>query len=162
MTDTAAEFDLTAKRMVWIEVKFMGMRSVGDQVAEPVEHKVRLHVELVDIPEFQRLFSAPVDRDGNPNPNAEPPATPERIKEWTEMRDVDRAQALVTDWRGVKAGGQTVPFSAENLAKLMRVPNFSQAFFRSAYPMAYSALKETRQGNSEGSPAAGAESGEPA
>lgn len=151
-------FDLTAKRVIWIPVTFAGMSSVADAIAEPIEHKVELLVELVDLDEFSRLFVSPLDDDGNPRPDAIPPATPERIAEWETINDTTRALAIVQDWRGVKDGPRNVPFTEAGLRSLMVVPNFAVGLFLRAYPTAYAGMKETRLGNSDSSPANGAAS----
>jgi hypothetical protein len=148
-------FDLTARRLVWLPVTFKGMQSVGDALAEPVDHTIELQVDLVDLDEFGRLFVSPLDDEGNPRPDAVPPATPDRVKEWNEINDVYRAKAIVTDWRKVKSNGSTLPFSTDALEKLMKVPNFNTALFMNAYPTAYAGMKDTRLGNSEGSPVNG-------
>jgi len=155
-------FDLTAKRLIWIPVTFAGMASDNDANAEPIEHKVELQVELVDLDQFSRLFVSPLDDDGNPLPDAIPEATPERIAEWQQTNDTTRALALVKDWRGVKSGQVTVPFSEAGLRQLMLVPNFAVALFLRAYPTAYAGMKETRLGNSDSSPANGAASADAA
>lgn len=152
------DFDLTAKRLIWIPVTFAGMASKGGAIAEPIEHKVELLVDLVDLDEFGRLFVSPLDDDGNPRPDAIPPATPERLEEWNKINDTVRALTIVKDWRGVKAGGRKVPFSEDGLRSLMIVPNFAVGLFMRAYPTAYAGMKETRLGNSDSSPANGAAS----
>lgn len=151
-------FNLTAKRLVWIPVKFAGMASQGEAIAEPVEHEVELLVDLVDLDEFSRLFVSPYDDDGNPRPDAIPEATPERLAEWEKINDTTRALSIVQDWRGVKDGARTIPFTEDGLRSLMVVPNFAVALFLRAYPTAYAGMKETRLGNSESSPANGAAS----
>lgn len=148
-------FDLTAARLIWIPVPFAGMQSTGDALAEPIEYTVELQVDLIDLDEFSRLFVSPLDADGNPRPDAIPPADDRRIAEWSRIDDTYRALAIVKDWRGVKSGGVTTPFSEAALRKMMRVPNFSQALFLRAFPTAYAGIKDTRLGNSEGSPANG-------
>jgi hypothetical protein len=153
-----ATFDLTAKRLVWIKVHFAGVVSDGDAVAEPVEHSIDVRIELVNLDEFGRLFVSPLDDEGNPNPDAVPAPTPERLEEWDKMNDTDRALAIINDWRGVVSNGTPVPFSEEALRVMMRVPNFAVGLFRTAYPRAYAGLKDTRSGNSASSPANGAAS----
>jgi len=151
-------FDLTAKRLVWIAVNFRGVKSEGEAVAEAIEHTIEVRVELVDLDEFGRLFIDPRNEDGTPNTDAVPAATPERLEEWDRMNDTDRAIAIVSDWRGVVSNGKPVPFSVDALRLMMRVPNFAVGLFRVAYPKAYAGIKDTRQGNSESSPAVGAAS----
>jgi len=151
-------FDLTAARLAWIEVTFASVASQGDALAERIEHTVELQVDLVDLDEFSRLFISPLDQDGNPKPDANPPATPERLEEWANIDDTARALAIVKDWRKVKSGGVVVPYSDDAMRKMMRVPNFAAALFLEAYPKAYAGISATRLGNSDGSPANGAAS----
>lgn len=151
-------FDVTAGRLVWIPVEWPGLASVGDELAKPVTNRVELQVELVDTVEFRRLFITPYNPDGTVNPHADPKPTPERLEEWGNLRDIDRAVAIVRDWRKVKSGRVALPFSEDNLAKLVRVPGFSYALFQLDYPAAIAGMERTREGNSESSPADGAAS----
>lgn len=154
----AKDFDLQTRRLVWIPVTFATMVSEGDELAKVAEKTVELQVDLVDLDEFSRLFVSPLDRDGNPRPGT----TPERLAEWEAIDDTVRAIAITNDWRKVRSGGRVIPYSEENMAKLMRVPNFASALFHEAYPRAYAAIEDTRLGNSESSPDDGQASDDPA
>lgn len=155
MSDT---FDLTAARLIWLPITWPVLESKGDELAEVVEKTVELQVELVDLDEFRRLFISPLDEDGEPRKDAEPPATPERLEEWAKLDDAARAVRIVKDWRRIKANSVNVTFNEERLRQLLKVPGFGAALFMKAYPAAYAGMKETRSGNSEGSPATGAAS----
>lgn len=148
----ADDFDLQTRRLVWIEVTFPVMESVGDAIAEPIDKTIELQVDLVDLDEFARLFVSPYDAEGNVRPDAKPEPTPERLEEWKGIDDTVRALAITNDWRKVKSGGRVIPYSEDAMRKLMRVPNFAPALFHQAYPMAYGGLKDTRRGNSPSSP----------
>jgi len=157
----AEDFDLTDRRLVWIPVTWAVMQSIGDALAEPVERTVELQIDLVDLDEFGRLFVSPLDENGDPKPDAVPPATPERVQEWKGINDTVRALAIVNDWRKVKSGGRVIPYSEDAMAKLMRVPGFAAALFLDAFPKAYAAVKETRQGNLPSLPEGGQENAAP-
>lgn len=150
-------FDLAEKRLVWIPVTWPGLASDGDKLAEPVEHKAEFQVELVDLDRFQFLFLNPVAEDGGKLPWA----NDEAFDAWKSGKVTDRFRAaeLTADWRGIARGGVKVPYSAEAMSVLMGKPNFPAAYF-AAYMLAYNAIKETRAGNSEGSPETGS-TGEP-
>lgn len=137
-------FDITAARLAWIPLEFAGLISTGDELAKPVTHRIELQVDLIDLEEFARLFESPRDRDtGEPLPGV----TPERLAEWDNMMDADRAVRIIKDWRKVKANGVNLPFTEENLRKLFKVPNVGLAFFTRAFVEAYRGVAETREGN---------------
>lgn len=128
-------FELVDERLVWIKVRFAGFVSIGDEIGRPVEHSIDMQVALVDRDVFNEHFHAP-----------DPEVDFEAWKRWKEVPEIDRMMLVARDWRGVKLNKQPVPFSPENLSRMMQVPNFVRGF-NQCYGEAYVGLKETRTGN---------------
>lgn len=128
-------FDLAAKRLAWLPVKWKGFASSGDEPGQVVEHEIEVQVELVEREEFARLFVQP-----------DPEAEPDKAAQFNRLTDLERFNTVASNWRKVVAGTTSIPFNPENVAKLMGVPNFPLAFFQS-YANAWQAIPETRAGN---------------
>ena len=129
-------FDLSAKRLVWIDVEFAGMaQGDGDEPATPTMHKVRVQVDLVDKDEFNRILIKP-DAD----------LKPEEAAAWDAVPEIDRFKSLANDWRVVDRG-VAAPFSDDNIKRMLAVPNFSEAF-GAAYGAAWRGRVKEREKNS--------------
>lgn len=137
-------FDISEKRLAWIPVDFTMLKSDGDDLAVPVTYTIELQVDLVDKDEFKKIWVMP-----------DPEDEPEAFVEFTKMGELGRFKMLVHNWRGVVSGGRSVPFTDENIERMIAVPMFTQGF-NIAYPNAWSGRAETRAKNSEDSPANGA------
>lgn len=148
-------FDLSAKPCVWIPVYWPGLAASEEEdgLARMIEHRIDVQVELLDREELKEWFLFDLDDNGhiiddNGNPkikDGEPVLPP---------KDIDVFLHVVKNWRRVKSGDQTVPFSAEKAAIILGQPSFPTAF-GTAYLKAVAGKIETREKNSEGSPPAG-------
>ena len=179
-------FDLLDRPLVFWPVKWPGISAdeKGDAVA--VTHEVQLQIEILDDDEarewsvtggadpFPDERAALADRiseilagegDGEATALAlreitkEQEALAERTKAATQERDLASFKRVVKGWRKVVSNGRPVQFTDDNILKLLKWPGFAVAF-GNAYKDAFSAKLETREGNSEGSPANGP-AGEP-
>jgi len=124
-------FDLLDRPLVWIPVKFRGLKQEDESgLAVSVEYEVEVQVEIVDRDEFRRLFQP---EEGTP-----------------KLDEMAIATRVVHGWRKVRAGGRPLDFNSDNLAKMLRVPNFALAL-ELAYLEAFQGKAKVREGNSEGS-----------
>jgi hypothetical protein len=132
-------FDLADRPRAWIEVSWPGLAPGDDDgLAQEIEHKIELKVEIVDRPEFKRLFPRMIGDEVSP-----------------EVDELDILMRLVSDWR--QAGskkkvlnkGKEVPFNRANCALLLRTPMFGNAF-TTAYVGAVGGKAKLREGNSDG------------
>lgn len=142
-------FDLTEARLVWIEVKWKGMRSEGEGLAAPVDYEIELYVELVDRDRLAELFIPDT-------------LTDEEILELARQgtaamtgrllaKEQATFKALVHDWRKVLEGGKSVPMTPKRVARLLKVPNFGDAFHED-YMAAWKGQVKEREKNFGGSP----------
>jgi hypothetical protein len=136
-------FDISAKRLAWIDVEFAGFVSTDGEPGKPTTHKIGLQIDLIDRDEFLQLFV---------EPDAE--AEPEKHKAFAALTEMDRFKRVVTDWRGVASNGVAVSFEDEHIGKLLKVPNFGDGFNLS-YLLAWKGREKERSGNSAGSAASG-------
>ena len=121
-------FDLAAKRLVWIPVNWKGVQAKKpDELAEPVTHEIEVQVEIVDNDRLREILG-----------------------EQSTLNDIEKFSALVSDWRGVKAGQRSVSMTPENIEKILAVPMFSTGF-ETCYLAAWSGRIEARMGNSNAS-----------
>lgn len=135
-------FDLLDKPLIYIPVKWPGLKADDNGDAVAVEHTVDVQVEMLDVDPLNEwvksstAIAADADRDAR--------------------REHERGsfKTLARNWRGVVAKGKALPFTDENIDKLLQVPGFVDAF-GNAYITAWSGKAELREGNSVGSPANG-------
>jgi len=175
-------FDLLAKPLVHIPVKWQGLDSDEHGDAKIVEHEVSIQVELLTREELeewtadaqQDAFAAEraelMDRinaalrlseDGVEGTAAllntlteEQNALNRRTREATRERDVRTFTRVAHGWKKVVTNRAPVPFNAENARKLLAWPGFPEAFFF-AFADAVKGKLAAREGNSEGSAASG-------
>lgn len=126
-------FDLADARLVWVPIRWKGVREVKGK-AENCEHEIECQVELVDTERMKEIFTPSEDQ--------------------AQLSEIEKFKALTRDWRGVKMKGQSAPMTDENIALILRMPMFTAGFERS-YLDAWTGALETREKNSEGSPAPG-------
>lgn len=122
-------FDLSEKRLVWIPLRWNGLKANGDGLAENTEFEIEALVELVDHERLRELFPADTG---------------------SELSDAEKFTALVSDWRGVRDGNNPVPFTEANVARLLLVPMFGSGF-ESSYIKAWTGQVEIREKNSPAS-----------
>ena len=140
-------FDLSEKRMVWIPVRWPGVKvAEGDGVAENTEYEIECHVELLDKIRLREVFYPERPDDDDPD------------EEEKAEREVAMFLAVVHDWRKVKNGEASAPFNEANARKILRVPMFASGF-EDSYIAAWSGQLEIREKNSVGSSATGAADG---
>lgn len=137
-------FDLADRPRAWIEVAWPGIKpGEDDALAEPVEHKIEMFVEIVDRDVMTELFPRMMGNEELPPPD--------------ELTIVTR---IATDWRQVGSkkkllnAGKEIPFNKKNAALLVKVPMFGPAF-TSAYINACGGQVKLREGNSESLPSGG-------
>ena len=112
-------------------VKWNGVSPAG----EIVEHSMILHFVAIDRDEFNRLYN----RDADDAP---------------ALAEIDHVMRLARGWDDIfDAAGDPLPWSRENVARLLQVPNFSTAF-DIAYLRFWTARPEVREKNSD-TPSAG-------
>lgn len=134
-------FDLTDRPLHWITVEWPGLAPDETDVeglSVPTKHKIEIRVELVDRAELKTMFPAIIGE----NPDAEPPS------------DFDLFKRVVRAWRKIVSGGQPVPFSDDNIRKLLSVPSFCP-HFGAAYISAVGGAVEVREKNSPTPPSDG-------
>lgn len=131
-------FDLLEKPLVWISVKFPGLaqEAEGEGTATLVEHRIELCVEIVPRDEFRALFLNNLEAKGEP------------------AAEIDVFKRVVSGWRKIVADRKPVPFTDDNIVRLLNVPGFATAF-GTAYLQAWQGQVETREGNSDSLPAGG-------
>lgn len=130
-------FDLLDRPLVFIPVKWPGLKQGPDGAAVPTEHVVDIQVEILD--------QVAVNEWLQKGAKTQPTPAKQRIHE------IDTFRAVAKNWRGLK---NSPVFDDDNIAKLLVWPGFADAF-GVAYLNAWNAKVETREGNSEGSPANG-------
>jgi hypothetical protein len=135
-------FDIAEKRLAWIPVTWKGVQSKGEEPAEQVEHSVEVQAEIVDKETLRKYFP------GEDGEESEVPTT-----------EVERFKRLVHGWRGIVNQGRALEFTDANIARLVAVPMFGQAF-EIAYIKAWAGQSEIREKNSEGSSATGPAGGQ--
>lgn len=128
-------FDLTDAPLLWVPVTWPMLKpGPDDGIAIVEEARIDVLVEIVDRDELKAIFYA---EDG-----AE------------QMSDFDGFKRIVRDWRKVMDGNSPVPFTDENIEKILRVPSFPNAL-QTAYLKACNGSVAVREGNSESSPPVG-------
>lgn len=128
-------FDLLESPLLWIPVVWPTLiPGENDGIAVVSESRIDVLVEVVDREELQRIF---FPEEGEP-----------------EISDLDGFKRIARDWRKLVAGTSPVPFTDENMKKLLAVPSFPSAM-QTAYLKACNGKVEVREGNSEGSPPVG-------
>lgn len=148
-------FDLLDRPLVWIPVKWPGLiQKEESAVAEAVEHEVEIQVEILDRDEMEswgeRGSKGPVIPEGT---------APEAAKALQAADGLAIFKEVAKAWRKIGAGGKSLAFNDENIAKLLRVQGFGAAFGQ-AYVDAWNGRIATRSGNSEGSPKPGRADGQ--
>lgn len=127
-------FDFAAKRLVWIKVNFPGSVGKGDGVAKPTTHSIEVKVELIDRDSFKAMYVRPDDTD------------PVGQAAFDNRTEIEKFKSVAEDWRGVKNGEVDAPFTDENIAAMLVVPNFGDGFNR-AYLAAWQGQEAIRAGN---------------
>jgi hypothetical protein len=136
-------FDLADKRLVWIPVKWPGVKANDEGIAEPHTHQIECQVELVDQERLNEIFHRKDEAEGEDEPEAR------------EAAEIVKFRGLVHDWRGVKLGTQSAPMTDENIALILKVPMFATGF-ENSYIDAWTGQLEAREKNSNASSGAGA------
>lgn len=134
-------FDIADKALVWIPVRWPGLKANEDELAEPVENEIDVLAEIVDRDKLRVIFP------GGEDPNEGDPAAQREAEK-------EKFLALVHDWRKLKNGGSPLPFTPDNVDKLLAVPMFATGFERS-YIAAWTGQVEYREKNSESSSSGG-------
>jgi hypothetical protein len=132
-------FDLLDRPLHWIPVKWAALvpaKKCSDLSVQG-HHEIELRVELIDREEATGMFPALFDKDDEP-----------------VMDGFGVFKRVVKDWRKIKANGQAVPLTDENIKLLLNVPCF-EAAFAVAYVTALAGQAEVREGNSSASPRGG-------
>lgn len=141
-------FDLAEKRLVWIPIVWKGLRQPSpDALAEPCEFEIQVLVEIVEREQIQEFFGGAIEDD-------DPPEVRERKERGNKLTEVQRFRALVSDWRNLRLGGEPAEFNDQNIAALLRRPNFALGFDTS-YLRAWGGQIELAEKNSEDSSASG-------
>lgn len=142
-------FDLSAKRHAWIAVTWPGLvqREAGG-LAEPTSYTIDVRVELVERDKLDALNDSYA-----PLPGDEPVEGP-AARDKRAAIELAAFLALADDWRGVMDGDRAVPFSPDAASRMIRIPGFVLGF-NTAYANALAGVVETREKNSDASPATG-------
>lgn len=127
-------FDLADARLVWIPIRWKGVKEGEGGQAENCEHEIECQVELVNTERMKEIFTPTEDQE--------------------QLSEIEKFKALTRDWKGVKMQGQSAPMTDENIKLILTVPMFAAGFEKS-YLDAWTGALETREKNSEGSPAPG-------
>lgn len=127
-------FDLADARLAWIPIRWRGVKQNGDGTAENCEFEIECQVELVDTSRMREIFTP---AEGEP-----------------ELSEAEKFRALVRDWRKVGLKGSSAPMTDENIEAILKVPMFAAGFEKS-YMDAWTGSLETREKNSDSSPAPG-------
>jgi len=135
-------FDLLDKPLIYIPVKWPGLKANDNGDAVAVEHTVDVQIELLDVDPLNDWIAA----GGMLADDADAAARADHAR--------STFKAVAKEWRGVVANGKRLPFTDANIDKLLQVPGFADAF-GNAYLKAWSGKAELREGNSAGSPANG-------
>jgi hypothetical protein len=145
-------FDLAEKRLVWIPVRWPGLKpGKGEGPAEETTHEILCQVDLVDRDQLRGLFAFADTDDKTKGSVVEVPPADELAK----------FRALCTDWKGVKTGTKSAPMTDENILKMLEVPNFA-AGFQTSYLTAWQGRLEEREKNSSSSSSGGRAEDQPA
>lgn len=145
-------FDLAQKRIVWIPITWRGLvQKDEDALAEATDFQIEVKAEILDEDAIRETFSpAPTDdMDEEARKVAEKSA---------QLTNVEKFRRVVSGWRGVKNGVQDLAFTDENIALMLKLPNF-QLGFETSYLMAWAgriALAEKNSGSSSDSGQQGA------
>lgn len=131
-------FDLLDRPLHWIPVGWNSLvpPKRGEGLSIAGKHEIELRVELVDREEAVKMFPSLFGGEGE------------------EHEGFDIFRRVVKEWRKIKANGQAVPLTDENIKLLMGVPCF-EAAFKVAYVTALAGQSEVREGNSSASPSGG-------
>lgn len=135
-------FDFADKPLVWIPVRWRGLKANGDNVAESSEHEIEMLVEIVDRATLRELFPTKGDE------------SPEDVEVDLDDKELKILQAIAHDWRGVRDGNSPVPFNEENIRRMLKVPMFGNGFEK-CYIDAWTGRVELREKNSASSPSGG-------
>jgi hypothetical protein len=175
-------FDLLDRPLVYVTVKWPGVKAGDQGEAVPVENSVEIQVELLDDVEVQdwihegqrdphaaeradlieRLNANAARLDaGEPGAGAEAVALAaedaalrKRDQAANAARDLAAFKKVAKGWRGIKHNGRAADWSDANIAALLAVSGFGNAF-GTAYLATWRGQVEIREKNSEGSPANG-------
>jgi len=135
-------FDLLDKPLIYIPVKWPGLKADDNGDAVAVEHTVDVQIELLDVDLLNEWLAA------SDKIAADADTAARRI------HDRETFKTVAKNWRGVSSNGKNVPFTDDNIDRMLQVPNFASGF-GVAYRNAWSGQAELREGNSAGSPANG-------
>jgi hypothetical protein len=132
-------YELLDRPLLWIPVAWAGLvAGENDGIAQPVEHEIEVLVELVDKEQVRSVFG--LAEDGR--------TVAEERDEFVVVK------TLCSGWRRITYRGSTLPFTDDNLRRVVYLPNFMGAFTL-AYMSAVGGRVATRLGNSEGSQSGG-------
>lgn len=135
-------FDLLDRPLVFIPVKWAGLKQGADGTAEATEHVIEVQVEILDLKAVNDWLARGGKTFDNPAEQ--------------EAHEIATFRVVAKNWRKIK---NDPVFTDENIGKLLIWPGFAGAFGE-AYLEAWNARVETREGNSDGSLANGP-AGEP-
>src|SRR3954451_19224707 len=115
-------FDLAEERLAWIPIKWRGLKQANpDALAEPTEFQIEVLANILDQDELQEVFPVDYGEEATEEQKA-------RFEAASTLSKVEQVQRLVRDWRGVMLKGEPIPFTPENIAKILKLPNFSHGF----------------------------------
>jgi hypothetical protein len=141
-------FDLSARSLVWIPVKWKGLRQANpDEVAEETQFEIEVLADLLPTNELAEVFVRDLDETATDEQR-------EASARAAKLTELDRFKRLVTDWRRVKVGSRDAEFNDANIKALLSKPMFPMGF-EFSYLNALAGRVEQAEKNSEGSSASG-------
>lgn len=157
-------FDLAEKPQVWIAVTWPVLRpgAKPDDLAVTTDVTIDVEVELLDRDTLVDVFELGelVEEVAAATPEEEVAAlvraaeeiaeagetVPANAREAQRKKNVDRFMRLVSNWRKIKNGSKSLPFTRANVEQMYKVPGFPVAF-ETAYLAAISGKADLRRGN---------------
>lgn len=139
-------FDFADKAKIWIPVRWRGLKAGEGDVAEEVENEIEVLVEIVDrdkLPWNDVSLAEGINE-----------AEGEEKESLLLEREMMVFKAVSHAWRGVNDKGVPVPFTDDNIKRMLRLPMFG-AGFETSYSLAWAGRVEHREKNSESSPDGG-------
>jgi len=130
-------FDLLDRPLVFIPVKWPGLKQGPDGGAVSTEHVVEIQVEILDQTAVNAWLATGAVTHDDPEAQAK--------------HEIETFRVVAKNWRGLR---NAPVFDDDNIRRLLVWPGFADAF-GNAYLNAWNAKVETREGNSAGSPANG-------
>lgn len=133
-------FDLAQETLVWIPIRWPGLKQDGEGLAVNTEHEIEVQAVLLEADEFRAMFYGTGEDDQPEEPDAE----------------LKRFKRMVKNWRKIKSGNASVVMTDDNIRRLLKQPNFGTGFDTS-YVKAWAGRLEEREKNSVDSSTAGPE-----